>query len=51
MIPVLTTPRLTLRGFIEQDLDDYAAMQADAQVMRHLGVGAEAGQARGRAES
>ena len=51
MIPVLTTARLTLRGFIEQDLDAYAAMQADPEVMRHLGTGATAGQTRIRGES
>ena len=50
-IPVLTTARLTLRGFTEQDLDAYAAIQADPEVMRHLGVGASAGQTRSRTES
>ncbi|UPY38341.1 GNAT family N-acetyltransferase [Sediminicoccus sp. KRV36] len=47
MVPVLTTARLTLRGFTEADLDAFAAMQADAEVMRHLGTG----QTRSRAET
>lgn len=51
IVPTLTTERLTLRAFAEQDLDAFAAMQADAEVMRHLGVGADAGRVRGRAES
>lgn len=51
MIPVLTTARLTLRGFLEADLDAFAAMQADPAVMRHLGVGESAGRTRSRAES
>ncbi len=50
-IPTLTTQRLTLRGFRESDLDAYAAMQADPEVMRHLGVGADAGRPRTRDES
>ena len=51
MIPVLITERLTLRGFTEQDLDAYAAMQADPDVMRFLGTGANAGKTRSRTES
>lgn len=50
-VPVLTTARLTLRGFRESDLDAYAAMQADAEVMRHLGAGADAGRPRTRDQS
>ena len=50
-IPTLTTERLTLRAFRESDLDAYAAMQADPEVMRHLGVGPNAGMPRTREES
>jgi RimJ/RimL family protein N-acetyltransferase len=35
-IPILTTERLLLRGFVEDDLDAYAAITADAEVMRYL---------------
>ena len=35
----LTTARLRLRPFAQKDLDDYAAMCADAEVMRHIGSG------------
>lgn len=35
----ISTPRLTLRMFRESDLDAYAAMSADAEVMRHIGPG------------
>lgn len=38
-IPTLTTARLRLRAFRERDLDAYAAMCADAEVMRHIGAG------------
>ena len=51
MIPVLKTARLTLRGFVEGDVDAFAAMQADPAVMRHLGKGVGAGQTRSRSES
>jgi RimJ/RimL family protein N-acetyltransferase len=51
MIPVLQTERLVLRAFDEADLDAFAAMQADAEVMRFLGVGPSAGQPRTRAET
>ncbi|MFN3449767.1 MAG: GNAT family N-acetyltransferase [Roseococcus sp.] len=51
LVPVLRTPRLVLRGFREEDLDALAAMQADPEVMRHLGVGESAGRPRGRIES
>jgi RimJ/RimL family protein N-acetyltransferase len=50
-VPVLTTARLTLRGFRESDLDAYAAMQADPEVMRHLGAGPAAGKPRTRDET
>lgn len=51
MVPELRTARLVLRGFRESDLDAYAAMQADPEVMRFLGVGPDAGRPRTRAES
>ncbi len=35
----LETERLILRQFREEDLDAYAAMVADPEVMRHLGSG------------
>jgi RimJ/RimL family protein N-acetyltransferase len=38
MLP-LETERLTLRMLREADLDAYAAMLADAEVMRHIGDG------------
>lgn len=47
LVPVLTTARLTLRGFTEADLNAFAAMQAEPEVMRHLGTG----QTRSRAET
>jgi len=36
-IPRLETPRLVLRGFESGDLDLFAAMCADVEVMRYLG--------------
>ena len=36
-IPTLTTDRLTLRPFRDDDLDAYAEMCADPEVMRYLG--------------
>jgi len=39
MIPTVETPRLRLRAFTLADLDAYAAMCADAEVMRHIGAG------------
>ena len=38
-IPTLTTDRLILRPFREEDLDAYAEICADAEVMRYLGTG------------
>ena len=38
-IPTLTTSRLRLRAFQASDLDAYAAMQADPEVMRYLVTG------------
>lgn len=37
MISEIETDRLLLRGFREEDLDAYAAMCADPEVMRYLG--------------
>ncbi len=39
MIPAVQTPRLTLRAFRDDDLDAYAAICADAEVMRYIGTG------------
>lgn len=38
-IPVVDTERLRLRAFREDDLDAFAAMSADPEVMRFLGAG------------
>jgi RimJ/RimL family protein N-acetyltransferase len=38
-IPTLTTARLRLRAFRAGDLEAYAAMQANPEVMRHLVTG------------
>jgi len=38
-IPTIDTPRLSLRAFRLSDLDAYAAMCADEEVMRHIGSG------------
>ncbi len=35
-IPTLVTERLRLRGFRDSDLDDYAAVYEDTEVLRHL---------------
>ncbi|HEY3567279.1 MAG TPA: GNAT family N-acetyltransferase [Thermoanaerobaculia bacterium] len=41
-VPVLSTERLRLRGFHAGDLDGYAAMYADREVLRYLvGAGGE----------
>ena len=39
MIPVVETARLRLRAFRDDDLDAFAAMCADEEVMRHVGNG------------
>ena len=46
-IPTLTTPRLILRALRAEDLDAFAAMSANPEVMRYLGTG----QTRTRAET
>ena len=38
-VPTLSTARLLLRPFSERDLDAYAAICADPEVMRYLGEG------------
>jgi len=38
-IPTVTTSRLRLRAFRSGDLDAYAAMQANPEVMRHMVTG------------
>ncbi len=43
MAPILHTDRLVLRPFAEADLDAYAAMCADTEVMRHIGAGGPVG--------
>ena len=40
-IPTLETERLRLRSFRKSDLDDYAALNADREVLRYLGAGSE----------
>jgi RimJ/RimL family protein N-acetyltransferase len=42
-IPVVETERLVLRAFRLSDLDAYAAMCADEEVMRHIGSGGAVG--------
>lgn len=39
--PILVTDRLRLRPFRKSDIDDYAALKADPEVLRHLGGGME----------
>ena len=43
VIPVVQTSRLRLRGFTQGDLDAYAAMCADPEVMRFIGAGGPVG--------
>lgn len=40
-IPTLETERLRLRSFRRSDLEDYAALRADPEVLRYLGGGTE----------
>jgi len=42
-IPSLNTARLRLRPFVEADLDAYAEMCADEEVMRYIGTGGAVG--------
>lgn len=42
-VPTVDTPRLVLRAFRLDDLDAYAAMCADGEVMRHIGSGGAVG--------
>jgi RimJ/RimL family protein N-acetyltransferase len=42
-MPAVTTPRLHLRLFREEDLPTYAAMCADEEVMRYIGAGGPVG--------
>lgn len=42
-IPRIATARLVLRAFRNGDLDAYAEMCADAEVMRHIGKGGPVG--------
>ena len=44
-VPTIDTERLTLRGWRESDLDAYAAMMADPEVMRFLGGASSRGDA------
>ena len=47
-IPTLLTERLRLRSFRGSDVDDYAAMNADPEVQRHMAGGAAGPWDRGR---
>ena len=38
-VPTLTTDRLRLRAFRAGDLDAFAAMRANPEVIRYLGTG------------
>jgi RimJ/RimL family protein N-acetyltransferase len=40
-IPILETERLRLRSFCKGDMEAYAALNADPEVLRYLGSGAE----------
>ncbi|HEY3567784.1 MAG TPA: GNAT family N-acetyltransferase, partial [Thermoanaerobaculia bacterium] len=39
--PILETERLRLRPFRSSDVDDYARLYADPEVVRHLGGGGQ----------
>lgn len=41
--PVIETARLRLRPFRADDIEAYAALCADAEVMRHIGAGTPIG--------
>jgi len=43
MVPVVGTARLRLRAFTLADLDAYASICADAEVMRYIGAGGPVG--------
>jgi RimJ/RimL family protein N-acetyltransferase len=47
-IPILETERLRLRPFRPSDIDDYAALHADPEVLRYLGGGGTEAWDRGR---
>ena len=38
-VPSIETPRLTMRGLEDEDLEAYAAITGDPEVMRYLGDG------------
>lgn len=38
-IPILVTERLRLRAFQKSDIEDYAALNADPEVLRYIGEG------------
>jgi RimJ/RimL family protein N-acetyltransferase len=38
-VPILETERLRLRSFRRSDVDEYAALNADLEVLRYLGCG------------
>jgi RimJ/RimL family protein N-acetyltransferase len=40
-IPILDTARLRLRPLAKNDIDDYAALYADPEILRYLGGGAQ----------
>ena len=44
MVPTLTTSRLTMRGWREDDAAAYAEMTADPEVMRFMGGAIDAGE-------
>ena len=39
IIPTLETDRLILRGFKEQDIEPFAQMCADSEIMKYIGTG------------